>query len=297
MTRRARPGLALAAALAALGAAPPDAYRATIEAWRAEREAGLRAEDGWLAVAGLFWLRAGANRLGVAAENEIVLPSGSAPERAGTLTLKDGRVVLRLAPGVAATIGGLPLSERELRSDDHGPPDVVALGRLRLSVIERSGRHGLRVRDPESPRRLSFAGLRWYPVDESYRVQGRFVPAAGQRTLAVPNVLGDVIEMPSPGDVEFTLHGRALRLVPVLEEGSPQLFFIFRDTTAGKETYGAGRFLYADPPAGGTVTLDFNRAYSPPCAYTDFATCPLPPMQNRLAVAIAAGEKQPPGAH
>jgi uncharacterized protein (DUF1684 family) len=297
VTSRAGAGLALAAALAALGAAASDAYRATIEAWRAEREAGLRAEDGWLAVAGLFWLRAGANRLGVAAENEIVLPSGSAPERAGTLTLKDGRVVLRLAPGVAATIGGVPLSERELRPDDHGPPDVVALGRLRLSVIERSGRLGLRVRDPQSPRRLTFAGLRWYPVDGTYRVQGRFVPAAGKRTLAVPNVLGDVIEMPSPGDVEFTLHGRALRLVPVLEEGSPQLFFIFRDTTAGKETYGAGRFLYADPPAGGTVTLDFNRAYSPPCAYTDFATCPLPPMQNRLAVAIAAGEKQPPGAH
>jgi hypothetical protein len=290
--------LALVAALGLLGAAPPlDTYRATIDTWRAEREAGLRSEDGWLAVAGLFWLRAGANRLGVAADNEIVLPAGSAPARAGTLTPKDGRVFVRLEPGVAATVGALPVTERELRSDEPGPPDVLVLGRLRLSVIERSGRLGLRVKDPDSARRRAFTGLRWYPVDASYRVQGRFVPAAGKRTLAVPNVLGDVLDMPSPGHVEFTLQGRALRLDPVLEQGSEQLFFIFRDTTAGKETYGAGRFLYADPPAGGAVTLDFNRAYSPPCAYTDFATCPLPPKQNRLSVAIAAGEKQPPGAH
>lgn len=226
-----------------------------------------------------------------------MLPVGSGPPRAGALTLQDGRVRLRLEPGVAATVGGLAFTERELRPDAPGPPDVVALGRLRLSVIERSGRYGLRMKDPESLRRRSFTGLRWYPVDESYRVQGRFVPAAADRTLAVPNVLGDMLEMPSPGRVEFTLHGRALRLDPVLEEGSPRLFFIFRDGTAGRETYGAGRFLYADPPAGGAVTLDFNRAYSPPCAYTDFATCPLPPKQNRLGVAIAAGEKKPPGTH
>lgn len=290
--------LAVLAALGALGAAPPPgAYRATIDTWRAQREATLRSEEGWLAVAGLFWLRAGDNRLGVAAENEIVLPAGSAPARAGTLTLKAGRVFVRLEPGVAATVGGLPVSEGELRPDEPGPADVLALGRLRLTIIERSGRHGLRVKDPENARRRAFTGLRWYPVHENYRVQGRFVPAAGKRTVAVPNVLGDLLEMPSPGHVEFTLHGRALRLDPVLEQGSDQLFFIFRDTTAGKETYGAGRFLYADPPVGGTVTLDFNRAYSPPCAYTDFATCPLPPKQNRLGVAIAAGEKQPPGAH
>lgn len=298
MTGPVRTALAVVAALGAMGAAPaPGAYHATIDTWRAQREATLRSEDGWLAVAGLFWLRAGDNRLGVAADNEIVLPAGSGPPRAGILTLKDGRVFVRLEPGVAATVGGLPVSERELRPDEPGPADVFALGRLRLTIIERSGRHGLRVKDPENARRRAFTGLRWYPVDESYRVQGRFVPAAGRRTVAVPNVLGDLLEMPSPGHVEFTLHGRALRLDPVLEEGSAQLFFIFRDATAGKETYGAGRFLYADPPAGGTVTLDFNRAYSPPCAYTDFATCPLPPKQNRLNVAIAAGEKQPPGAH
>jgi uncharacterized protein len=295
----ARTTLAFTATLAVLGAAPaPDAYRSAVETWRAEREAGLRGDDGWLAVAGLFWLRPGANRFGADAENEIVLPAGSVPPRAGALTLQDGRVRVRLEPGVDASVGGVAVaSERELKSDHPGAPDVLALGRLRLTVIERSGRLGLRVKDPDNARRRGFAGLRWYPVDASYRVRGRFVPASGPRTIAVPNVLGDVLEMPSPGHVEFALHGRALRLDPVLEDDSPQLFFIFRDTTAARETYGAGRFLYADPPAGGTVTLDFNRAYSPPCAYTDFATCPLPPPQNRLDVAIAAGEKTPPGAH
>ncbi|HVR71668.1 MAG TPA: DUF1684 domain-containing protein [Vicinamibacteria bacterium] len=288
-TRAGQAALALTAALA-LGAAPvPATYRASVEAWRAEREAKLRAEDGWLAVAGLFWLRQGANSLGTLPGNDIVLPAGSAPARAGTLTLRDGRVMLRLARGVtAAGAGHSP--EREIAPDGD---EVVALGRLRLSVIERSGRHGLRVRDPESPRRRGFSGLAWYPVDESFRVAARFVPAA-QRTIGVANVLGDVLEMPSPGQVEFTLRGRALRLDPALEVGSPRLFFIFRDTTAGRDTYPAGRYLYAEPPADGVVTLDFNRAYSPPCAFTDFATCPLPPPQNRLSVAVEAGEKKPP---
>jgi uncharacterized protein (DUF1684 family) len=280
--RRARPALLLAAALAALAAAPAPGYRGTIEAWRTEREQKLRAEDGWLAVAGLFWLHDGDQRLGTAAGNDIVLPAGSAPAQAGTLSLRERRVTFRPEGGEALL----------LRPDSD---DAVTLGRLRLSVIERSGRLGLRVRDPESARRRSFQGLKWYPVDEAYQVSARFVPAAAKRTIPIPNVLGDVIEMPSPGHVEFTLRGQALRLDPVLEDEAPELFFIFRDATAGKETYPAGRFLYADPPKDGVVTLDFNKAYSPPCAFTDFATCPLPPPQNRLKLAIEAGEKRPPG--
>lgn len=289
VTRRAGAPLALLAAAALLGAGPPSsAYRDGIEAWRTERERKLRAEDGWLAVAGLFWLRDGVNRLGSGSDNDIVLPAG--PARAGTLTLRDGRVTLRLEPGGVATSKNERVTERDLKPDSD---DVVALDRLRLSVIQRSGRYGVRVRDPQSARRRSFEGLRWYPVDESRRVVARFVPAAAKRTLQVANVLGDVLEMPSPGHVEFTLGGRALRLDPVLEEGSPQLFFIFRDTTAGRETYPAGRYVYAEPPRDGTVTLDFNKAYSPPCAFTDFATCPLPPLQNRLPLAVEAGEKKP----
>jgi uncharacterized protein len=279
----ARSALLLAAALVLGAAAPAPDYGQAIEKWRAERERKLRADDGWLAVAGLFWLREGDQRLGTAAGNPIVLPAGSAPAQAGTLTLRDRRITFRPAEG------GEP---RELQPDSD---DAVTVGRLRLSVIERSSRLGLRVRDPESARRRSFEGLRWYPVDESYRVTGRFVPAPARRTIGIPNVLGDVIEMPTPGHVEFTLRGQALRLDPVLEDDAPELFFIFRDATAGKQTYPGGRFLYADPPRDGRVTLDFNKAYSPPCAFTDFATCPLPPPQNRLKLAVEAGEKRPPG--
>ena len=281
--RPSRAALALPAALV-LGAAPIEPpYRASVEAWRAEREAKLRAEDGWLAVAGLHWLREGKNTLGTADGNDIVLPAGSAPARAGTLRLRGGRVTLGLADGERRP-------EREIAPESG---DVVALGRLRLSVIERSGRLGLRVRDPDAARRRGFEGLAWYPIDESYRVRARFVPARGTRTIEVATVLGDLLRMPSPGHVEFTLRGRALRLDPVLEEGSSRLFFIFRDATAGRQTYPAGRYLYAEPPDGGHLTLDFNQAYSPPCAFTDFATCPLPPLQNRLAVAVEAGEKDP----
>jgi uncharacterized protein (DUF1684 family) len=276
----ARSAAAGVLALALAGAAPAP-YREAIQGWRAERETKLRAEEGWLAVAGLFWLRDGEYRLGTAAGSDLVLPAGAAPAQAGRLSVGGRRVVFHPPDGGAS---------RELRPDSE---DVVQSGRLRLSLIERGGRLGLRVRDPESPRRRSFTGLQWYPVDESYRVTARFVPAAAPRTIGIPNVLGDVIEMPSPGHVEFTLRGRALRLDPVLEGDAPELFFIFRDRTAGKTTYGAGRFLYADPPKDGRVTLDFNKAYSPPCAFTDFATCPLPPRQNRLALAVEAGEKDP----
>jgi uncharacterized protein len=285
---RSRAAAALLVSLASLGASPPPpSYRESIESWRQEREKKLRAEDGWLAVAGLFWLREGDNRVGSGADNEVVLPADAAPARAGTLVLHDGRVMFRAAPGLeAASVG----AERELKPDSK---DVVTLGRLRLSVIERSGRYGLRVRDPENARRRGFAGLAWYPVDSTYRVEARFVPAPAPRSLEIVNVLGDLLKMPSPGHVEFTLQGRALRLEPVLEEGSPELFFIFRDTTAGRETYPAGRYLYAQPPQEGRVTLDFNKAYSPPCAFTDFATCPLPPQGNRLPIAVRAGEKRP----
>jgi uncharacterized protein (DUF1684 family) len=296
MRGRRSTGLPLVAAIALVAAAPSAKdYRQTIETWRRERETRLKAPEGWLAVAGLFWLREGPNRFGTDRANDVVLPAKSAPARAGVITLASGRTSLRLEPGVVATVDGHPVTERDLRPDTTGKPDVLRLGRLRLSVIERGGRHGLRLWDPDNPRRRAFTGLRWYPVDEAYRVTARFVPGPPGRTISIANVLGQVEEMPSPGHVEFTLRGERLRLEPVLEQGSPELFFIFRDRTAGKQTYAAGRFLYADPPRDGVVVLDFNKAYSPPCAYTDFATCPLPPKQNRLPVAIAAGERKPLG--
>ena len=282
-----------------MGAAlsPPAAdsvYRAEIEKWRQQRETRLKAEDGWLAVAGLFWLDEGMNRFGSGPGNSIALPAGTAPPVAGTFELRQGKVSVRVEPGVTVTAAGKPVVDMELRSDDPGPPDVLKLGRVSLQVIARSGRYGIRMKDPESEARRTFAGLGWFPVRDDMRVVGRFVPWPSPRTIPIPNVLGQVNDLPSPGYAEFTAAGRKLRLEPVIEEpGAQELFFIFRDQTAGQETYPAGRFLYAPMPKDGAVVLDFNKAYSPPCAFTAYATCPLPPPQNRLPVRIEAGEKDP----
>jgi hypothetical protein len=285
-------GLALAMMVVAGPAAQDAAWRASVERWRQAREAALKADDGWLTVAGLFWLNNGQNRFGADRANEIVLPAGSTPVRAGTFVFADGRTTVDAAPGVRLLVNGTPVERAELRADNAGRPDTISLGRLTMFLIQRGNRYGVRLRDPENPRRRAFSGLSWFPVREACRVTARFLPGPPGRTVPILNVLGQVEEMPSPGTAVFTLGGQEYRLDPVLESpGSRRLFFIFRDKTSGRETYGAGRFLYTDLPMDGRVVLDFNRAENPPCAFTDFATCPLPPRRNWLAVAIEAGEK------
>jgi uncharacterized protein (DUF1684 family) len=286
---------ALAAVVVAAAVAVDATYVKEIETWRRERLQRLTADGGWLTVAGLFWLKPGANRFGADAGNDIVLPAHSAPAQAGTFVLDGGRVRVELRPSAAATLAGKPVTAAPLRSDaDGAAPDVLSLGALTMQIIDRGGRLGVRLKDMKSPARASFKGLHYFPIDRRYRVVAKFVPHPKPVTLNVPNVLGMIETMPSPGYVSFTIEGvpaaQPLRLDAVLEPGEPRLFFIFRDRTAGKTTYGAGRFLYADPPVDGKVVLDFNRAYSPPCAFTAHATCPLPPENNRLAVGIEAGE-------
>jgi uncharacterized protein (DUF1684 family) len=183
------------------------------------------------------------------------------------------------------------VTKAELRSDVPGPADVLALGQLRFFVIDRSGKVAIRLRDLATPARKTLPPLRWFPVKKDYRVVGRFIPHPAPKKLAIPNVLGLVEEMVSPGVVVFHLQGQELRLEPVYEEpDAKELFFIFRDKTSGHDTYGAGRFFYADRPKNGEVIIDFNKAYTPPCAFTRFATCPLPPRQNHLPLRIEAGE-------
>jgi uncharacterized protein (DUF1684 family) len=272
--------------------APDPTYRAEIAKWQKEREARLKGDGGWLQVAGLFWLKEGDNAFGTDPKSAIVLPAGSAPARAGTFELRNGKVTVRTEPGVDATVDKKPVTTFTLRPDVPGPPDVLNLGpRLSLHVIERGGRLGIRMKDKESPLLKQFTGLHWFPVREEYRIEARFVPYAPPKKVPVPNILGQVEELQSPGYAVFSIGGREVRLDPVLEEpGAKELFFIFRDETAKKETYPAGRFLYTGMPQDGKVLLDFNKAYSPPCAFTPFATCPLPPRQNRLPVRIEAGE-------
>jgi len=266
----------------------PASYRTQIENWRQQREENLKAENGWLTVAGLFWLKEGESTMGAGRENNFVLPPGSAPMKVGTFDFHGGKTIFQAAPGVTVTVNGKPVSKASLVADSAGSPDVLRIRDLSMFVIQRGSRFGVRLKDKDSEARRNFAGTRWFPVSGEYRVTAKFVPYTPPKKISVPNILGDVDQEASPGYVEFTLKGQQLRLDPV-SEGNV-LFFIFKDLTAGKETYPPGRFLYADMPQNGEVVLDFNQAVDPPCAFTPYATCPLPPAQNHLPVRIEAGE-------
>jgi uncharacterized protein len=264
-------------------------YRADLEKHRADRVAELKADDGWLAVAGLFWLKPGANVAGSAPSSDLVLPS-KAPARLGIFRLEEGRVSFTADRGSGVTSNGRPVTSIELRGSG-AEPVMLAVGDLRLFVIRRGERFAIRMRDLNSPARAAFKGLDYFPIQPSLVIKAKYVPYEQPRKIPIPNVLGETPEMESPGYVTFTLDGRELRLEPVYESSEKKdLFFIFKDLTSLDATYPAGRFLHADLPIDGQVILDFNRAYNPPCAFTEFATCPLPPKQNQLPVRIEAGE-------
>ncbi len=267
-------GLAMGAVLVV--SAFQASYPAEIAQWRHDRETRLTAEDGWLTLTGLFWLHAGANSFGKAADGDLVLADG--PEHAGVFNF-DGR-------RVTVTMNG---ATREVGADSES--DRVQVGRLSLLVIKRGDRFGIRLKDPESQYRRGFHSIENFPANPAWRVTARWV--AAPKKIPILNVLGQTEQSECPGYAEFDLGGKHLRLYPILENpGDRELFYIFRDETAGKETYGAGRFLYSDMPRDGRVVLDFNKAYNPPCSFTPYATCPLPPPENRLAVRIEAGEKK-----
>lgn len=278
-------------AITLLAADADDPYRAQIEQWRAAHQREIAKDFGWLTVVGLDWLKQGDNRVGAdpsnaGALNEVPLPRGSAPARVAVISYRAGRAVLHPAPGVALTLNGKPARETTLREDD----DVLAIGRLRFYLIRRGDRAGIRLKDNASAARKHFTGLSWYPVDPAWRIQAKFSTWPAPHTIAFHNTIGQEEQEPSPGYVTFSKDGREFRLEAMLDEG--QLFFVLRDQTSGKTTYGASRFLYAAQPVNGRVILDFNKAENPPCAFTAYATCPLPPPQNRLGLAITAGEKK-----
>jgi len=265
------------------------AYQHEIDKFRAEEVKDLKSN--WLLLAGLFWLKPGANSFGTAASNAIVLPQGTAPAKAGVFELTGGEVTLKMEHGAAATIDNQPVTTAKLQPDTEGKPTVVALGRLRMQVIKRGERVGIRLKDLQNPALRNFTSLQFYPIDTAYRITAAWVPSDGKRTVDVPNVLGDVSHETIPGEVRFTLNGQPLTLTALGGEAAKGLFFVFSDTTSKTDTYPSGRFLEADAVQDGKVVLDFNKAYNPPCAVTPYATCPLAPKENRLAVAIPAGEK------
>lgn len=264
-------------------------YQREVEKFRAEEIKDLKSN--WLVLAGLFWLKPGGNSFGTASSNAIVLPAGTAPAEAGVFELNGDEVTLKMEPGLAATIDDKPAMTAKLQPDTSGKPTVVALGRLRMHVIKRGERTGIRLKDLQNPALRNFSSLHFFPIDTSYRVTATWVPSDSKRTVDVPNVLGDVSHETVPGEVQFSLNGQPLKLTALGGDAAKGLFFVFSDTTSKTDTYPAGRFLEADAVQDGKVVLDFNKAYNPPCAVTPYATCPIAPKENRLAVAVPAGEK------
>jgi uncharacterized protein (DUF1684 family) len=269
-----------------------EAEHAAIRAWRTRRDDSLTSDTGWLTLTGLLWLKPGDNSFGRAASNALVLDNAALADTAGSFVLTGGKVRFVAHVGGGVTRDGQPVSAMDLVSDAHGEPTVLASGALRFFIIERSGNVGVRVRDLNNPHRLNFQGLTYFPVSSAWVFNARFEPYQPVHHIKITNILGMEEDDESPGAVVFTKNGRQWRLDTVLEDPRDQeLFIMFADATSGHETYGAGRFLYIPLPANGTVVLDFNKAFNPPCALNDFATCPLPPFQNRLKLKVEAGEK------
>ena len=267
--------------------APDAAYIHSFEKWKAAETDDLKTN--WLPLVGLFWLKPGVNAFGSDPSNAIVFPKG--PGHAGEFDLDGKDVTLKLLPETQASIDNQRVTSAKLEPDSSRHQTEVELGTLRFHVIVRGQRVGIRVKDTHSEYARKFKGMQFFPLNMDYRVTAKWLPGDGKKTVQVPNVLGDVMAELSPGTAVFTLHGQEFKLTALGGDPAKGLFIVFSDASAKSATYPGGRFLDTGPVTNGTVVLDFNRAYNPPCAVTPYATCPLAPKENRLAVAITAGEK------
>lgn len=269
-------------------------YIKEIEDWDKRRVERLREENGWLNLAGLFWLKEGENKLGSARDNDIIFPSG--PDNIGVMILKDSVVTVKINPEVSVTKNGSPVSEMILSDDLSSNPTILQTGSLRWNVIKRTKGIGIRLRDLNAELVKNFTGIERFPVHEEWKIEASFEVYNPPKKILIPDIVGTVDEELCPGAVVFNKDGKEFRLDAI--ESGQRLFLIFADETSGVETYGAGRFLYVDKAdSTGKITLDFNKAYNPPCVFTKFATCPLPPKENYLKLRIEAGEKMWGGVH
>ena len=264
---------------------------AAIEAWRAKHEADYRRD--WASIAGLHPLKPGPNTAGSAGTNDIVLPA-PVPARLGTFVLRGQVVRFEPSPGAAVLRKDQPITTpTDLRDDSAPGADELTVGTVRLVVHVSGDARSLRVKDPNGPLARGFLGFTWFPIDLSHRVVGRFRPDPEPKQIPVVNTFGDVDTFTTQGVVEFTLQGRTLRLRPFTTRPK-RFYFVFKDASSGHETYEAARFLYADLADDGTVVLDFNQAYNPPCAFNPHTTCPIPLRENHLPIKVLAGEKAYP---
>jgi uncharacterized protein (DUF1684 family) len=270
--------------------ASKDSYQQEIEDWHSGRISRLTSETGWLTLVGLFPIADGTYTFGGADDNDLVFP-GNAPAHAGRLAVTDGKVHLDVADGVTMTHDGAPVTRIPLASDADGSPTEIKMGTYDFYVIDRPGSLYLRVKDSASVVRTSFKGIDRYPVDKKWRVAVRLDPYDPPRRITIPNVMGFQETTDCRGALVFSIDGKEYRLEPD-SEGNGEMFIVFGDATSGHETYGGGRMIYIpSPDENGNTFIDFNRAYNPPCAFTPYATCPLPRQENVLPIAIKAGEK------
>lgn len=265
--------------------------------WREERDKSMRSPTSWLTIAGLFWLDEGDNTFGTDKTNKLVLPSSSAPSFCGKFILGEGTVKVIAAKGAGIKIKEEEIDEKILTSDNQGNPDVLELNDLRMWVIKRGERYGIRMRDFNAQAYKEYKGLKFFPPSEKFQIKGNFIPYDKEKTIEITTVAGTKAEMISPGSVLFALDGKEYRLEAFkADEKNTKLFIVFKDLTNGEKTFAKGRFLTVDVLDNGKVDLNFNRAVNPPCNYTPFATCPVPPhKENWLKVLIEAGEKTYPG--
>ncbi|MCH7773191.1 MAG: DUF1684 domain-containing protein [Bacteroidetes bacterium] len=264
-------------------------YIAEIEQWHQKRIERLKKDTGWLNLVGLYWLKEGENTFGSSEKNDIKFPDNS-PQKIGTIILKDSLLTFKSADGVDVLNNDVKVTVLELKDDLTGMRTTLASGSLRWYIIKRGERYGIRLRDVESPILKEFKDIDIYPINEDWRIEATFIPYDPPKPILIPNILGTTEEDNSPGALSFTKDGRNYKLDAI--ESRNGFFIIFADETSGKETYGAGRFLYTDrPDSNNKVILDFNISYNPPCVFTKYATCPLPPKQNYLHLKITAGEK------
>jgi uncharacterized protein (DUF1684 family) len=272
-----------------------------LAAWRVQHTAELLKPDGWLSLAGLEWLQPGDNPVGSASDNRIRL--AAAPAHLAVLHLEGETVTLNPPHGgfpQEFLVAGAPAKPQSLRAEannDKVSPHLT-IGTLNMYVIRREAWFALRIKDSHSAAITGFHELKWYPPDAAYQVTAKWIPYSPPKTTTLATLIGTSYDQPVPGAAEFTLAGKIYRLEPVLEDPAvAKLFFILRDTTSSTTTYAACRFLYTGFPANGLdkpgeLVLDFNRLENPPCAYTPFSTCPLPPPGNRLPIALPVGEQR-----
>jgi uncharacterized protein (DUF1684 family) len=266
-------------------------YEVEINAWHAKRIEDVKAPNGWVNLVGLYWLEPGINLFGSSDQNNIVFPKGTLPDRAGYFLVKDNMVSIFPDKEVTILSNGAPLTDPQIFHADSATSSQLQYGSLRWNIIKRDDKIGIRLRDLESEALTNFKEVDRFPIDVQWRLEARFEKADSLKTIDITNVLGQTTPQRCPGSIVFEINGQAYRL-DALEGGKDELFIIFADATSGKETYGGGRFIYVKKPdAEGKTIIDFNKAYNPPCVFSPYATCPLPPLQNVLPIEIKVGEK------